>query len=754
MPEWRNPGDLKGNGMQYRDWWDTKTLLVDVIAGFLNSLLIVFICVSLVIFCCGEFLRAYIPTMLGIALASSIVSLLTHVCRSSFTNIVSSIQDKPTIVLFLFITATYKIFADSPPEIFFATVFSAMILMTVLTSILVYCLSKLSLGNLIRYIPLPVIGGFLAGTGWLILAGIFPLIIKTSAPIQTMNLFPIIFSLPQMIHWVPVFVLGIGLNILLRKFNNPLLIPLSIIIVLPLFFIVLSIMHVSIDEAANLGLFLGPLDQSQLIHFPQLNLLLHADWGFILRNLDKLLLLLVLAPIVILMNLVGIEVITEKEADLNNELKLTGIANLVSPLLGGGFFSYPLVVGTVLNQRLGVRHRISGIISVILCLAVLITGTIVLNYIPEFIYLGIVLFLALDLMYEWLVMSWFRMTKKDYFIIISIFLVIALFSLFYGIIFGLVIFLLIFVWEYSRVNTLGDMLFSESIVSHSSYSQKNLDIISKFGHDVLITRLKGYMFFGNAHTAFEKIIHQLEDNPETRNVHYLILDFSSVHGMDSSSILSLKRLKRSAEKKKIIVSFVNLTKKMNTALLDQLERHGFSKDHYFKDINESLEWGNQHILADHAKMAEIDVSVAHNLLKKALKLTEEEYNILLNHLETITLTKNTLLIKQNEENTEIYFLLKGGLRLYTKTNEEEHNLLYVHPGAIVGELAYYTHEKRSAYVECVEDSTLFKLTEENFLALERERPRIALKLHNYIACMLSYDVKHANSLIYMLLHGE
>src|SRR3990172_8996347 len=57
------------------------------------------------------------------------------------------------------------------PDRAFLTVVAATLVMTVLTGIAFFVLGIFRLGNLVRYVPYPVIGGFLAGAGWLLMKG-------------------------------------------------------------------------------------------------------------------------------------------------------------------------------------------------------------------------------------------------------------------------------------------------------------------------------------------------------------------------------------------------------------------------------------------------------------------------------------------------------------------------------------------------------------------------------------------------------
>ena len=53
------------------------------------------------------------------------------------------------------------------PDIFL-TVVAATFLVTVLCGIVFFVMGRFRLGGLVRFVPYPVVGGFLAGTGWLL----------------------------------------------------------------------------------------------------------------------------------------------------------------------------------------------------------------------------------------------------------------------------------------------------------------------------------------------------------------------------------------------------------------------------------------------------------------------------------------------------------------------------------------------------------------------------------------------------------
>ena len=56
------------------------------------------------------------------------------------------------------------------PDVFL-TVIAATLVVTVLCGVVFLVLGRFRLGNLVRFVPYPVVGGFLAGTGWLLFKG-------------------------------------------------------------------------------------------------------------------------------------------------------------------------------------------------------------------------------------------------------------------------------------------------------------------------------------------------------------------------------------------------------------------------------------------------------------------------------------------------------------------------------------------------------------------------------------------------------
>jgi sulfate permease, SulP family len=86
------------------------------------------------------------------------------------------------------------------------------------TGVVFYGLGAFRLGSLIRFIPYPVIGGFLAGTGWLLARGGME-VMADSASLAAL------VGTDMAIRWLPGAALAVALLLLLRRFSAPFILP-------------------------------------------------------------------------------------------------------------------------------------------------------------------------------------------------------------------------------------------------------------------------------------------------------------------------------------------------------------------------------------------------------------------------------------------------------------------------------------------------------------------------------------------------
>ena len=102
----------------------------------------------------------------------------------------------------------------------FSFMFVAIGMTSVLVGIFFYILGQFRLGKLVRFIPYPVVGGFLAGTGWLIVKFSFSMMTDQDLTLELALTF---FNQSLLIKWLPGFVFGVGMLLAGRFFSHYLL---------------------------------------------------------------------------------------------------------------------------------------------------------------------------------------------------------------------------------------------------------------------------------------------------------------------------------------------------------------------------------------------------------------------------------------------------------------------------------------------------------------------------------------------------
>ena len=279
------------------------------------------------------------------------------------------------------------------PDIFL-TVVAATLVVTVLCGVVFLVIGRFRLGGLIRFVPYPVVGGFLAGTGWLLFKGGINVATGTLLHLRTV---PAMIREYQLVHWLPALAFGVILLISVRVVKRPLVIPAVIAIGLVVFVAGMVATGSSIEEVREGGwLLFGPSETAQPWQPWTFEALGGADWPSVLESWVGIVTAVFVATIAILFNISGTELVLDRDLDTNQELRDAGVLNVVSGALGGipGYHALSL---TALAERMRVDARAAGLIAALVPLAAVVFGGSVVGLIPKMIVGGVLVFLGLVL---------------------------------------------------------------------------------------------------------------------------------------------------------------------------------------------------------------------------------------------------------------------------------------------------------------------------------------------------------------------
>ena len=718
-------------------------LLPSIIAGTINGIIFIVSAMSLAALIFTGPLAGYLPQGIGILLVGSVIFALFSAFTSSYPLTLIAPQDIPIAILALMaITISSGIGDQLSPEDVYQFIFVAIGVTSILVGCFFWILGRFKLGKLVRFIPFPVVGGFMAGTGWLIVK--FSFTMMTDMDLTLSNIF-LFFNMSVLIQWVPGLVFAVVLLLVSRRISHYLLTPGILLGSILLFYGFTSFQGLSFNDLETGGFLLGPFPEGGLFPGTPFPYVLDFRWDLFLTHLPAIATMMILNAISILFNYSGLELIVKEDFDLDNELKITGYGNILAGLAGTPP-GYITLSETSMAYNIGARTRLANIIVALMCGITLVFGATVVSIFPKVILGGLLLNLGLDFLVEWLVDTWKRLQRMDYFVIVIILLVIGTVGFLEGIVIGLLMSIALFVIKYSKVEVIKYELSGKTFSSNVGRSEPMNKILEEKGDQIFILPLQGFVFFGTANQILERVQKRFESDPSNK-LSFLVFDFRQVTGVDSSAVNSFNKLQIMAEKNNFQVLLCGMSDEIHT----QFETENLINDasdlfNVFSDLDHGLEWCEESIIQ---KSLDAEGPTDHPIRTESFK---DKFQQVADFFEYRKEQKGTRIIEQGKDPGGIYFIDSGQISVLLDTGDgNEIRLKTMGAGTVVGEVSLYLGSNASASVVTDEMCKIYYLSTENFNTLNRDAPDKASELHTYVVKLLSDRLAESNATIRALM---
>ncbi|MBN1667340.1 MAG: SLC26A/SulP transporter family protein, partial [Anaerolineales bacterium] len=655
---------------------------------------------------------------IGIALMGGLCLSVGIAIFGGSTNLLAFPQNAIIPILELLaaqITATMLVV--STPDRTLATVLAAMMFSAFFIGIIFLTFGRLKLGKLIRFMPYPVFGGFIAGLGSKLLSGGFKVMtVPFTFPSQSdNNLFGIVatwvgfyFQTNVLAHWLPGLAFALVLFFLLKRFRHYSVMPVTLLTGFGAFFLVSWISGVSLPELMNQGWLLGNFADQSLWVMPSLQILQQAEWTLIFRQAGTLFALAFTSLIGVLFNISSYELESQKDANLDRLLQASGLANLLTSLAGGvpGYASSSL---SILAHRIGARSRLVGVVAALPFALVLLFGSNFLGFIPRAVIGGTLVYLGLSFLYRWVIIERKLLPRYDYYVVLIILLTIVFFDILIGVAVGVATTIVLFAFNYSQIDLIRNSLTGNNYRSNVDRAPYHQEFLRSKGEALQIFKLQGYIFFGTAFNLLAEVRQRVED-PDKQALKYLVLDFRLVNGLDSSALNSFTRLGHLAKGKKFKVLFANLSPKLE----NQLARGGIittnqTQIRVFPDTDHAVEW------CEDAMLYEGDVTMIMQPTLKSQLISQlenaQDAEILMGYFKQMNYPINATIVQQGQPGDGVYFIERGQVRVELSGPEGEPiRLRTMGDNTLVGELSYYLKMPASATVITELPSTVYHLS--------------------------------------------
>lgn len=661
-------------------------------------------------------LAPYLDRGIGLVLLGGFVIAFAGAFTLSYRGTILAPQDVPAILL-SGAAATIVASGELDGEALFATVACLVAVSSMATGVAGILVGRLKLAYLARYVPYPVLAGFLAATGLLLVIG------GVGVATGDTSGWDSYLTSEVILKWAPPFAAGLGMLVLTRLFKSSVTLPIALTLTGLGFYAVLWILDISVQQARSSGLLLGPFTDGNLLEGISPALFARADWGAIFSQTPVIMTVIASCMLGATLNASGLELAFRRDFDISKEVKGAGIANIVGGL-AGTIPGYHIVAETILANRLGLVGRLAGISSGLGCLTVLLLGANVLSGLPVGLFAAVLIFLGSDLLYTWLWQERQRLDRFDFAIVAMIPIIAVSFGFLTAIAAGLLVACGLFIVSYAKlglIRSASDLSVRRSRVERPD---TELRVLAHHGSVAKVVELSGFLFFGSANSLREKM-QALMTSPGAKP-QFMVLDFGHATGVDVSTLRVLARLVSDCGDHGIKLVTSGLATKTRNELHSRLGAQGVA---FFETLNDALE---------HVEDAIIER--AHENAPTSQARPVDKIDALLSDLPSsdfvtrIALSAGDKLVEHDARTDDIFYLCSGQLVVSVTNNHGVPvTVAKVRPKAIIGEMAYYSGDARSADIIASTPSVVLRIDMGRIEALEKTNPEAALAFHKAIA---------------------
>jgi len=631
-----------------------------------------------------------------------------------------------------------------------------LVLASLLCGVLQIGFGAVGLGRLIKYMPYPVVSGYLSGVGLVIIVSQVPKFL--GAPQEAS--FWQALTTPSAWTWQGIVVGGVTMVVMLTASKVTKLVPAAI---LGLLFGVLAYFGLGLADRSLLvlagnKLIVGPLGASGGGFFEAIV----GRWKSVAvlepANLNLLitpaLTLAVLLSIDTLKTCVVLDALTRSRHDSNRELIGQGLGNMASTAVGG-VPGAGQMGATLVNISSGGQTRLSGLIEGALALvAFLLLGSLV-AWVPIAALAGILIvvgFRMFDRNSLHLLRS--RSTILDFLVIVAVVVVAKVVSLIAASAVGIGLAILLFIRKQIggsvvRRKTYGNRMFSKQV-----RLPEEMEILEQRGDRTAVFELQGSLFFGTTDQLYTAL------EPDLKARTYVILDMRRVQSVDVTAAHMLEQIEDMLAERKAFLIFSHLPRNVPSGqdMQEYFDQVGLVRPvHHvqvFGELDEALEWVEDRILEEARLEREPEKLLELREMEIFKGRKEETLAALEACMETRSFKAGERIFSRGDSGDSLFLIRRGAVRILLPLNGKQgHHLATFGRGDFFGEMTFLDREPRSADAVAFTDTDVFVLSRERFDALATEHKKLAMRLFEGLARAIAIRLRHANTELRTLEEG-
>ena len=462
--------------------------------------------------------------------------------------------------------------------------------------------------------------------------------------------------------------------------------------------------------------------------------------------------LAILGALESLMCAVAVGQISGRRPEANRELMAQGASNIVGGAFGA-VFGGSTASRTLLNYYAGGRGRLSGVVHAGVMLLALMTASYWVAYLPHVVLSAVLTYIAITMFDGWTRQIVMRLRHRgvhrevytSFAIVVLVTVATVAFNLLAGVVAGVIATVIVFVNKSSQ-SVVHAVYRGDKRHSLKLRSPEKTAYLREHGACIMVVELEGTLFFGTA-DHLSLLVEQLAPGAD-----FVIFDFRRVTELDATGAHILEQIGARLHKQGKTAVLAHLTDQdangqfiagMGVTTAIPLER-------WFPDADYALEWCEGRVLA----RAFPDDETQHELpvaqLGIARDCTPEEVAVLARHLERRAFDAGEYLFREGDAGDTLYVAAQGIVSIKlprrkgqraaefgapaggetegTGASVESRRLVTLSPGVMFGEMVLVENRPRSADAVVEEYAVVYSLSRNALESLRVNHPALSSKL--------------------------
>jgi SulP family sulfate permease len=592
------------------------------------------------------------------------------------------------------------------------------------------------IGRLIKFIPFPVVSGYLSGVGLIIIGSQLPKFL--GAPASTSLLGAI--SAPSAWMWQSMLVgtVVIATMLLIPRFTSA--VPAAILALLAgcATYLLLALADPALMTTDGNPLVIGALGGGDAGTGDTLSRYWLALQSLGLNEIGQ-----VLAPALTLAALLSIDTLktglvmdtmTSSHHDPDRELIGQGIGNMAASVVGGVPGSGTMGASLV-NLSSGARTWHSALLAggFSLLAFALLSGLIA--WVPIAALAGILMVIGFRMIdRNSLAFFYTPATRLDFLVILSVILVAVFGNLITASAVGVALAIILFIREQTRSSVVRNRIEGQEIASKRTRSELEPPAAEADASNMVVFELQGSLFFGTANQL------QAALEPEASRRKYLVLSMRRVQSLDVTATHVLEQIKDTLEQHNGYLVFCDIPKglpsglKMKRFLKDTGVVRPTNSAFAFRQLDDALEWIESQELTDKTAQPNDTVPVELAAMPFLAGCSGEATAALAAAVELRMVKAGKKVFKAGGDSDSLYFLRRGMVKLTVPIHKKEsYHLATCGPGDLIGAKGFIEVRRQAMDALALTDVDVYVLTREQFEVLAVDYGDVAVAIMGKLA---------------------